>query len=309
MDAGVVECEGFEHLVLNLALEMKGPVEPGGAVGAILIPDVAPYDRAYRVLQLVPAAAEISVPLEGSSAYLTARQLRVEIGFPRYRVLLWNSGRTAVTAAVLRLAGEGLNPGKPLQIPEERRAPPAHLGRKGGPAMRIRRALPLALALAAAPLGGCATILHGPNQTIHVETDPPGATVSVNGKRHTSPVDLVLKRSSKDLVVVIEKDGYATKKIALERATSRQTWLNFVGAPRRGAAAGAVDRRLPEQQLVVVGAGERRCRTSRPAPLLLPGLMFAVDGATGSIHRLDPPFIAVKLEPVPQAAAAATPTP
>lgn len=99
VDAGVVECEGFEHLVLNLALEMKGPVEAGGSVGAVLIPDVGPYDRAYRVLQLLPAAVEISVPIEGSSAYLTAKQLRIEVGFPRYRVLLWNSGRSTVTAA------------------------------------------------------------------------------------------------------------------------------------------------------------------------------------------------------------------
>jgi hypothetical protein len=100
VDAGVVDCEGFEHLVVNLAIEVKGPVEPGGAVGAVLIPDVIPYDRAYRSLQLLPASAEISVPIEGTSAYLTAKQLRIEVGFPRYRVLLWNSGRTAVTAAV-----------------------------------------------------------------------------------------------------------------------------------------------------------------------------------------------------------------
>jgi hypothetical protein len=100
VDAGVVDCEGFEHLVVNLAIEMKGPVEPGGVVGAVLIPDVFPYDRAYRSLSLLPVAAEISVPIEGGSAYLAAKQLRVEVGFPRYRVLLWNSGRTAVTAAV-----------------------------------------------------------------------------------------------------------------------------------------------------------------------------------------------------------------
>ncbi len=100
VDAGVVDCEGFEHLVVNLAIEMKGPVEPGGVVGAVFIPDVFPYDRAYRALQLLPTAAEIVVPIEGTSAYLAAKQLRFEIGFPRYRVLLWNSGRTAVTAAV-----------------------------------------------------------------------------------------------------------------------------------------------------------------------------------------------------------------
>jgi hypothetical protein len=107
VDAGVVDTEGFEHLVVNLAIEMKGPVEPGGAVGAVLIPDVFPYDRAFRLLQLLPVAAEISVPIEGSSAYQSAKQIRVEIGFPRYRILLWNSGRTAVTAAVSAWRAKG----------------------------------------------------------------------------------------------------------------------------------------------------------------------------------------------------------
>ena len=100
VDIGVIECEGFEHLVLNLAIEMQLPVEPGGAVGAVLIPDVFPYDRQFHLLQLLPVAAEISVPIEGGSAYLSAKQVRVEVGFTRYRILLWNSGRTAVTAAV-----------------------------------------------------------------------------------------------------------------------------------------------------------------------------------------------------------------
>jgi hypothetical protein len=100
VDAGTIDCEGFDHLVLNLALEMKGPVEPGGSVGAVLVPDVFPYDRAYRILQILPATTEITVPLEGTSAYLAARQTRIDVGFPRYRVLLWNSGRTSVLASV-----------------------------------------------------------------------------------------------------------------------------------------------------------------------------------------------------------------
>ena len=98
--------------------------------------------------------------------------------------------------------------------------------------MRIRRALPFAFILALSPLAhGCATILNGPNQTIHVETDPPGATVTVAGESHTSPVDLVLKRATKGLVVVIEKEGYVTRKVPLERGASPSTWINFVGLP------------------------------------------------------------------------------
>lgn len=170
--------------------------------------------------------------------------------------------------------------------------------------MRIRRTRNLALALALFPLFGCATILNGPNQTIHVETDPPGATVTVAGERHTSPVDLVLKRSSKDLVVVIEMEGYVTRKVALERGASPNTWINFVGLPAGVVAGAAIGAQNSEgwNELssgatgLVIGA------------LVVPAAMFAVDGASGAIHRLDPPFIAVKLEPVaPPAAVVSTP--
>src|ERR1017187_6575003 len=79
VDVGVVDCEVFEHLVLNLAIEMQLPVEPGGAVGAVLIPDVFPYDREFHLLQLLPVAAEISLPIEGGSAYPSAKQVRVGV--------------------------------------------------------------------------------------------------------------------------------------------------------------------------------------------------------------------------------------
>jgi len=171
--------------------------------------------------------------------------------------------------------------------------------------MQHRRPPLLALAVAMAPLFGCATILNGPNQKIHVETDPPGATVTVGSERHTSPVDLVLKRASKGLVVVIEKDGYITRMVTLERGASPNTWINFVGLPVglvAGAAIGGNQSSNSYEEFsngatgLVIGA------------LAVPGVMFAVDAASGSIHRLDPPLIAVKLEPVaPPAAPASTP--
>jgi len=172
--------------------------------------------------------------------------------------------------------------------------------------MRIRRSLPFAFVLALSPLlFGCATILNGPNQTIHVDTDPPGATVTVAGERHTSPVDLVLKRATKGLVVVIEKEGYVTRKVPLERGASPNTWINFVGLPAgvvAGAAIGGNQSSNWSEELdngitgLVIGA------------LVVPGIMFGLDAATGSIHRLNPPLIAVKLEPVaPTASPASTP--
>jgi hypothetical protein len=98
IDAGVIECDGYNYLVLNLAGEVKGEIRSGGSVGAILIPDVNPYDRAFQELRLVPAAVELDAALApGKSPYFVARQKRFEVGFSRYRVLLYNETSSAVT--------------------------------------------------------------------------------------------------------------------------------------------------------------------------------------------------------------------
>jgi hypothetical protein len=91
VDAGVVDCDGYEGIVMNLAGQMKGADDAGGAVGAMLIPDVAPFDRAYANMGLLPEGLEISVRISSrTSPYFMAKQQRADVGFPRYRVLLYN---------------------------------------------------------------------------------------------------------------------------------------------------------------------------------------------------------------------------
>jgi hypothetical protein len=66
----------------------------------------------------------------------------------------------------------------------------------------------LALAALALPfLSGCALILHGSRQNVLIETDPPGATITVNGVLvGKTPMKVPLKRADPGHVVV-EKDG------------------------------------------------------------------------------------------------------
>src|SRR6185295_7461420 len=66
----------------------------------------------------------------------------------------------------------------------------------------------LALAALALPLlSGCALILHGTSQKVLIETDPPGATITVNGVVvGKTPMKVPLKRADPGRVVV-EKDG------------------------------------------------------------------------------------------------------
>ena len=100
IDAGVVETDGYTHMTLNLAAELKGPAAKKGVIGVILIPDVEPFGRAYRTLGLIPASVDFVVGAgPGGGSYAMAEQKTVEIGFPRYRALLYNSTGSSATVA------------------------------------------------------------------------------------------------------------------------------------------------------------------------------------------------------------------
>jgi hypothetical protein len=174
--------------------------------------------------------------------------------------------------------------------------------------MRIRSALPCALALSLSPLFGCATILNGSSQTIHVETDPPGATATVLGERHTTPFDLVLSRKAEGAEVLIEMPGFVPKTIPLRRRTTGSTWFNFFGLPLGAAAGGAIA--ASQSSSSDLGTGfENAAAGTLGGAVIVTGAAFIVDAASGAIHRFDPPAIAVRLEPapVPPAAPASTP--
>jgi hypothetical protein len=98
VDAGTIDTEGYTTLILNLAGRLSGEADfRGGTVGAILIPDVDPFDKAFQTLGLLPESVEISVPVDRASPYFMAKQVKFEVGFPRYRVLVYNSTNQAAT--------------------------------------------------------------------------------------------------------------------------------------------------------------------------------------------------------------------
>ena len=174
--------------------------------------------------------------------------------------------------------------------------------------MRIGRSLPAAAALVLVPLFGCATISNGNHQTIHVETDPPGATVTALGEPHTSPVDLEIPRKAKDVEVVVEKDGFVTRRIPLVRKPSDKKWWNFLWVPV-GAGAGAASASSSPGWFEptpgeAAGAGA-------VAGALVAGTAFLIDGSSGANWRFEPESIVVKLQPAPpppaKAAAASNP--
>lgn len=107
-------------------------------------------------------------------------------------------------------------------------------------------------------LPGCATLVHGPNQEVVVETQPPGASVFVDGYREgRTPTRLKLSRvSSYDLRIRLE--GYEPAQLQLRRERSPWTFGNIVF-------------------------------------LYFPG--YIVDAAVGSNGKIVPSQISLKLEP------------
>lgn len=102
VDVGVLETDGFEYMVVNLAGEVKdNSVRPGGTVGALLVPDVPPFDLALSQLNVAAAPLEIKAQVKPEMfPYFMAQQVRFEVGFPRYRVLLYNTTAGSVNATI-----------------------------------------------------------------------------------------------------------------------------------------------------------------------------------------------------------------
>src|SRR5690242_14827510 len=75
IDAGVIETDGYTHMTLNLAAELKGHAAKKGVIGVILIPDVGPFHHVYRTLGLIPASVEfVAGASPGGSSYVMAEQ-------------------------------------------------------------------------------------------------------------------------------------------------------------------------------------------------------------------------------------------
>ncbi len=153
----------------------------------------------------------------------------------------------------------------------------------------------VSLVLVLAPfLSGCATMIHGVHQEVRVETEPPGATASVGDQKITTPGVLKLKRKEKALEIVVEKDGYVTKRVALTRKDSGWDWLNAIGIPVGIVAGGTIGHRSDSGFLAFEGAATGAVIGG----VALSGAGFLIDNGNGAAYKLDPPLVVLRLEPV-----------
>ncbi len=98
ISAGTVETDGYTHAVLSLSGLTKGDVMRGGAVGVFLVPEEELVLRTFLEAGQVQFPLEVSAAnVSGASAYFASKTEYQTIGFPSYRVLLWNTSDKTVT--------------------------------------------------------------------------------------------------------------------------------------------------------------------------------------------------------------------
>ena len=87
----------------------------------------------------------------------------------------------------------------------------------------MRRALLLITAIA---LSGCASIIRGSHQEVHVETAPTGADVyhEETRRRWSSPASSELARNSRH-VLLVEAQGYRSQEVYIRSEASVAWWI------------------------------------------------------------------------------------
>ena len=99
VEAGVVETAGFTHVVLGLRGEVQGNLLKEGTVGAVLVPDEEPVLQALREQGRYDFPVEIRAEVRKQDrGYFASDQPRRVLGFPRYRVFLYNTADRSVDA-------------------------------------------------------------------------------------------------------------------------------------------------------------------------------------------------------------------
>ena len=85
---------------------------------------------------------------------------------------------------------------------------------------KLKRCL---FALAAIVLmSGCGLVFQGTTQTVHIRTDPPGASGSFAGVPfHQSPAEITVRRKKSDAVVRASKDGYQPTCLVVSQGSAR----------------------------------------------------------------------------------------
>ena len=149
----------------------------------------------------------------------------------------------------------------------------------------------VSLLLTGCLLSSCATMTHGRDEIISVESSPSGASATIRcagniSASGTTPAHLTIPRKADGCNVNIEKSGMKTRNIEIERGFSGSYWLNIpptIGFPVFTFATGLGDNASKAVGWLVLG--------------LAGAAGLIVDRATGAMYDHNPHVINVTLQP------------
>ena len=152
----------------------------------------------------------------------------------------------------------------------------------------------LALILGAA---GCATITNDQKEKVPVRSEPAGAVVSVEcGSTPiyggVTPAVIIIERTADPCEITVAKEGYTSKKVALERTISRAVQGNKVPGVMVGALFGLIAL-LSDADDATVGGVYSIGSALGEAP------GKAIDKKTGAAYKHIPKEVFVRLDPEP----------
>jgi hypothetical protein len=144
----------------------------------------------------------------------------------------------------------------------------------------------------------CATISHGPKETIEVDSHPSGAAAAITCDRGVhvagvTPARLVIPRKAENCVVEVSQ-GDRKKSVALDRGISGKYWLNFAGAVGFGAFG-----IVAYSNTSFFGGPNHKADQAADAALasgLLGGIGFIIDSSNGSMWDHNPNKVMLDLE-------------
>ncbi len=104
--AGTITTDGFTGAILSLSVEARGQIVTPAEVGAILVPDEEPIIKVMEERGQLQFPLEVKAMPSAGALYFASEPARVVVGFPRYRVLIYNAtGRTVTVSLFAYLTG------------------------------------------------------------------------------------------------------------------------------------------------------------------------------------------------------------
>ena len=97
-EIGQLDATGFSTAVVSLVGEVKGSGAASGTVGLLLLPDEEPILRAFLDDGELLLAIELKAEIKAGSKGVFAAKAAEQIGFPRYRLFVYNEGSSSVLA-------------------------------------------------------------------------------------------------------------------------------------------------------------------------------------------------------------------